>query len=83
MAIIDYMSNLKTVDDPARAQAYNQMMKHFGYLPVYGPSMADIKTGQKLLKHIVDVFPGYRWVIEVRSGIIAVVNESCISEDGW
>ena len=83
MAIIDYASNIKTSDDPARERAYHKMTKHFGYLPVYGAAMSDVKTGQKLLDHILDIFPGYRWVLEVRSGIVAVVNESLAPDWGF
>jgi len=83
MAIIDYLTNIQTTDDPQRSKAYQQMMHHFGYLPVYGRSMADVTTGRKLLKHLLDVFPGYRWVLEVRDGIIKVVNESLAPDWGF
>jgi len=74
--IIDYASNLDTKNDEARATAYRKMTQHFGYLPVYGPTMIDVETGQKLLKYLTEEFPGYKWVIEVRDTIVSVINET-------
>jgi len=81
--IIDYMSNLNTANDKAREVAYGNMIKHFGYLPVYGPTMLDVETGQNLLKYLTEEFPGYKWVIEVRDTIVTVINETLAPDWGF
>ena len=83
MALIDYATNLKTADDPARAKAYMKLTKYFGYLPVYGPSMSDVTQGQNLLMWLLQDFPGYKWVIEVRDTIITVLNEDLAANWGF
>ena len=81
--IIDYQSNIKTQDDPARQKEYQKMAKAFGYLPVYGPTMADVQTGKILLDHILSLYSGFRWVIEVRDTIVSVVNETLAPDWGF
>lgn len=81
--MIDYLTNLNLKDNPQRQRAYLKMIQAFGYLPVYGPTIADIHQGQVLLDHILRAFPGYRWVIEVRSGVITVMNETLAMNWGF
>lgn len=76
MGYIDYFSNLNLSDDKAREKEYLKLQKTFGYLPVYGPGIQDVKQGEILLDHILKAYPGYRWVVEVRSGVITVINET-------
>jgi hypothetical protein len=81
--LIDYLTNLKIKDNPARAREILKLERAFGYLPVYGPTIEDMKYGQNLLGHILSRYPGYRWVIEVRDQIITVVNESLAPDWGF
>ena len=83
MSKIDYLTNLDTKNDPQRQRAYMRLNKAFGYLPVYGPTMLDVETGQRLLEYLLKDFPGYKWVIEVRDSIITVINESLAPDWGF
>ena len=74
--MIDYLSNLPLKDDGKRAREYAKLQKHFGYLPIYGPTIEDVRYGKQLLGHIVSEYPGYKWVVEVRDTVITVVNET-------
>lgn len=73
---VDYLTNIKLSDNDTRTREALKMQQHFGYLPVYGPTMSDVITGKNLLTHILRVYPGYRWVLEVRDTIITVFNET-------
>ena len=81
--LIDYMSNLDTTHDKARALAYAKMIKEFGYLPVYGPTIHDVRTAQNLFGWITQEFPGFKWAIEVRDTIVTVINETLAANWGF
>lgn len=81
--LIDYYSNLETTQDSDRAREQLKLQKHFGYLPVYGPTMPDITQGKIILAHILRDFPGFHWVVEVRDTIITVINEDLAPNWGF
>jgi len=77
------MTNLNLKDNDQRLTEAIKMQAAFGYLPVVGPSMPDVALGKKLLAHILQSYPGYQWVIEVRDTIITVMNETLDSNWGF
>jgi hypothetical protein len=83
MALIDYQTNLKTDNDPARQRIYMKLQKHFGYLPVYGPTLVDVNRAGQLFEWIVNEYPGYKWVVEFRDSICTVVNEDLAPNWGF
>ena len=83
MPLIDYQTNLNTDHDIARARVAARLVKQYGYLPVYGPTMADVTMAGKCFDWIIAKYPGYRWVVEFRSGVLTVVNESLDPDWGF
>jgi len=83
MAIIDYITNLDVRDNNQRFCEYTKMVNHFGYLPVYGATLQDIRQAKILFGHLISVYPGYRWVVEVRDTIISVINETLAPDWGF
>lgn len=72
----DYMSNLLLADHKKRLKEALKMEQYFGYNAVYGVTIENVQWGKQLLEHIMRSYPGYRWVVQVRSDLIQVVNES-------
>jgi len=42
-----------------------------------------VQTGKILLDHILSLYSGFRWVIEVRDTIVSVVNETLAPDWGF
>jgi len=83
MAIIDYETNLDVRDNNQRFHEYTKMVSHFGYLPVYGATLQDIRQGKLIFGILIQHYPGYKWVVEVRDTVISVVNETLAPDWGF
>ena len=65
------------IKNPTAVMCENiRMVNKFGYLPVEGPTVEEIKTGQWLLSCILREYPGYKWVITIQRGFVSLVNET-------
>ena len=81
--IIDYHTNLNTTQDAERMAFTLKLSNQYGYVPVYGPTMNDLKFAMQLYTYIINSYPGYRWVVEYRDSIVSVVNETLDSNWGF
>ena len=81
--IIDYYTNLDTTGDKERMKFTLKMSKQFGYVPVYGPTMNDLRFAMQMFSYIIMDYPGYKWVVEYRDSILSVVNESLAPDWGF
>lgn len=81
--LIDYYTNLDTKNDVERARFSLNMERIFGYVPVYGPTINDLKFAATQFEHINKAYPGYRWVVEYRDSVLTVVNETLAHNWGF
>lgn len=67
-----------TMLDIEQSKAYREniskMVKTFGYQPVHGATLGEIRYGQRLMSQIVRVYPGFKWVLEIRKGLVRLLN---------
>jgi len=81
--IIDYHTNLNTSHDAERMRFTTLLSNQFGYVPVYGPTMNDLRFAMQLFSYIAKEYPGYKWVVEYRDTIVSVVNETLAPDWGF
>ena len=79
----EILTCLETRDDKARYRLQERMIKQFGYLPIYGPTIEDLWFAAHLFDHLIREYTGYQWVVEVRGGVVKVVNDSADPYHGW
>ena len=70
-------------DNLAREAEYVRAIRTFGYLPIYGPTIEDVHYAKELVNYIMSEYPGYRWIIEVRNGMVTCVNETFCPDYGF
>lgn len=77
LTCLDVRDNLK------REVEFVKAIRAFGYLPIYGPTIEDVHYAKELLEFIVSEYPGYKWIVEVRTGLVTVVNETFCPDYGF
>ncbi len=60
-----------------------KLSRHFGYLPVYASTGPDFHYGKIVLAWLLEACPSYRWIVEVRDGVISIWNANLGSSWGF
>lgn len=79
----ELLTCLDVRDNVAREAEFVKAIRAFGYLPIFGPTIEDVHHAKELLGYIVSEYPGFRWIVEVRGGIVTVVNETFCPDYGF